>query len=117
MDRMLPALHPHYYYRLKSKPMTYAELIDEAGNYVSSYMRSHADPNLLYHDSKHTHNVVAAAIQIANHYQLGDEDFFIVVAAAWFHDLGYYTGKTTGHEQAGAELAGKYLAEKGVAER
>ncbi|MDB5231425.1 MAG: phosphohydrolase [Chitinophagaceae bacterium] len=94
----------------------YTELTDEAGNYVSSYTKAHADANLLYHNIRHTENVVAAAIQISNHYQLSDEDFFIVVTAAWFHDLGYYTGKTTGHEQAGADLAEKYLIKKGTAE-
>lgn len=94
--------------------MNYAELLDETGNYVSSYMKEHADNNLLYHDIQHTKDVVTAAIQIANHYQLNEVDFFTVITAAWFHDLGYFAGKTSGHEEAGASLAEKFLEEKGV---
>ena len=94
--------------------MNYAELLDETGNYVSSYMKEHADKNLLYHDIQHTKDVVTAAIQIANHYQLDEIDFFTVITAAWFHDLGYFTGKTSGHEEAGALLAETFLEEKGV---
>lgn len=94
--------------------MNYAELLDETGNYVSSYMKEHADKTLLYHDIQHTKDVVTAAIQIANHYQLDEVDFFTVIAAAWFHDLGYFAGKTSGHEEAGALLAEKFLEEKGV---
>ena len=94
--------------------MNYAELIDEAGNYVSLYMKEHKKANLLYHNIEHTKGVVSAAVQIANHYQLNDRDFFAVVVAAWFHDLGYYNGNAAGHEERGATLADVFLQGKGV---
>jgi HD superfamily phosphodiesterase len=59
--------------------------------------------------------VVNAAIEIANHYRLSDLDYFIVVTAAWFHDIGYYTDPAR-HEDKGAEEAALFLKRKGVEE-
>ncbi len=94
--------------------MTNAELIDEAGNYVTLYMKEHPNASLLYHDLQHTRDVVSAAIRIANHYHLGDTDFLCVVIAAWFHDIGYFAGKTSGHEAEGAEMAERFLQGKAL---
>ena len=58
--------------------------------------------------------VVDAARQIGQHYQLNDADFFTVVVAAWFHDLGYFTGEPAGHEERGAKMAQSYLEGTGV---
>jgi predicted metal-dependent HD superfamily phosphohydrolase len=58
---------------------------------------------------------VNAAIEIANHYRLSDLDYFIVVTAAWFHDIGYYTDPAR-HEEKGAEEAAVFLKRKGVDE-
>jgi predicted metal-dependent HD superfamily phosphohydrolase len=95
--------------------MNYYTLLDETKQYVISYFRSHANDKMVYHNQTHTEQVVTAAIEIANHYRLNDRDYFIVVAAAWFHDLGYYTDPTH-HEERGAEEAAFYLKRKGVEE-
>jgi predicted metal-dependent HD superfamily phosphohydrolase len=58
---------------------------------------------------------VNAAVEIANHYRLNDLDYFIVVTAAWFHDIGYYTDPAR-HEERGAEEATIFLKRKGVEE-
>jgi predicted metal-dependent HD superfamily phosphohydrolase len=57
---------------------------------------------------------VEAARQIGQHYQLNDADFFTVVVAAWFHDLGYLNGEPAGHEERGAKMAQSYLEGTGV---
>jgi len=92
--------------------MNYTEIIDEAASYVTQYMKEHKKDNLLYHNIEHTKSVVSAAMQIANHYQLDDKDFFSVVIAAWFHDLGYFNGEGAGHEERGAALAETFLQGK-----
>ena len=89
--------------------MNYTQIIDEAGRYVTQYMNSHTEKKPAYHNLDHTKSVVANAIQIANHYQLNDADFFTVVIAAWFHDIGYYTGTAQGHEERGAGMAAEFL--------
>ncbi|PWK78261.1 putative metal-dependent HD superfamily phosphohydrolase [Mucilaginibacter oryzae] len=93
--------------------MKFQPLLEQVKQYVISYFDLHHDPDLVYHNLRHTKDVVAAATQIANHYQLSDEDFFAVVSAAWFHDTGYFTDKTD-HEAKSAGLAGHFLKQHKV---
>ncbi|KLT67309.1 Pycsar system effector family protein [Pedobacter sp. BMA] len=89
--------------------MNYKQLQQDAENYVTDYFHTHNDPRLVYHNLEHTKEVVAAAQQIANHYQLNERDFFTVTVAAYFHDTGYFEDAIN-HEQKGAELARQFLA-------
>jgi predicted metal-dependent HD superfamily phosphohydrolase len=93
--------------------MNYKQLLDEVKEHVIKYFHAHNNPDLVYHNLNHTKNVVAAAMQIANHYQLGDEDYFIVIAGAWFHDMGYMVDASK-HEESSAQIAADYLKHKGV---
>jgi predicted metal-dependent HD superfamily phosphohydrolase len=88
--------------------MKFQQLLEEVKHYVISYFDVHHDPELIYHNLKHTKDVVAAATQVANHYQLSDEDFFIVISAAWFHDTGYFTDKHN-HEEKSVDIASHLL--------
>ncbi|OQP53631.1 Pycsar system effector family protein [Niastella populi] len=93
--------------------MNYYTLLDEVKQYVTTFFHTHANDKLVYHNLVHTENVVNAAIEIGNHYRLNDLDYFIVVTAAWFHDIGYYT-EPARHEEKGAEEAAVFLNRKGV---
>jgi len=88
--------------------MNYQQLLEKVKQQVLSYFKLRNNEDLLYHNRKHTEDVVAAATQIANHYQLNDRDFFIVVASAWFHDTGYMED-TANHEEKSARLAEDFL--------
>src|SRR5262249_36511620 len=57
-----------------------------------------------------------AATDIANHYQLSDQDYFTVLGAAWFHDIGYFIDPAH-HEEKGAQEAILFLKRKGVEEQ
>jgi predicted metal-dependent HD superfamily phosphohydrolase len=96
--------------------MSYQQILEQAQDYVLNYYKTHDTSTLIYHNLDHTQDVVAAAIKIANHYQLNDEDFFIVLAAVWFHDLGYMVDAAT-HEEKGAELATAFLQEHHVSKK
>jgi predicted metal-dependent HD superfamily phosphohydrolase len=89
--------------------------LDEIKQYVTSFFHTHANDKLIYHNLGHTENVVNAAIEIANHYRLSDLDYFVVVTAAWFHDIGYYTDPSR-HEEKGAEEAAAFLKRQGIDE-
>jgi len=93
--------------------MNYQLLLEQAQDYVLTFYKTHDTSTLLYHNRNHTEDVVAAAIKIANHYQLSDEDFFIVTAAVWFHDLGYMVD-ISAHEEKGAGLAVDFFTEQHV---
>ncbi len=84
--------------------MKFQQLLEEVKKYVVAYFDANQDPELIYHNLKHTKDVVAAATKIANHYQLSDEDFFVVVSSAWFHDTGYFTDKAD-HEAKSIDIA------------
>ena len=88
--------------------MNYHQLQQEVETYVVNYFNDHHNANLVYHNLTHTKGVVQAAVQIANHYQLKDDDFFVVYTSAWFHDTGYFI-ETLKHEEKGAEHAVTFL--------
>lgn len=96
--------------------MNYQELLHSVADYIKHFFRDHYDARLVYHNESHTKGVVKAASRIGNHYQLDDRSYFIVMTAAWFHDIGYLMGPGKEHEVKGAELAAEYLATQGVDE-
>ncbi|HKG05587.1 MAG TPA: Pycsar system effector family protein [Pedobacter sp.] len=93
--------------------MQYREILDQLRTHVSNLFQSHQDHRFIYHNLNHTEQVVENAVRIANHYQLSDQDFFIVVAASWFHDIGYFFDCSQ-HENKGISLAAEFLNEKNV---
>lgn len=95
--------------------MNFSELLQRVAQHQLDFFQSQADPHLVYHNLPHTQGVVKAASQIADHYQLDERDYFIVVTAAWFHDAGYYVDYTD-HESRGAELAAAFLQGQNVEE-
>lgn len=94
--------------------MDYNIILDQAQQYLRNFFSSHVDERIVYHDRTHTEQVVEAARTIAQHYQLNERDFFIVMVAAWFHDTGYFKGGALGHEERGAEMAVAFLTGTGV---
>ena len=93
--------------------MNYKHLQEEVEKHVLAYFSTHHDDKLVYHNLDHTRDVVKATVQIANHYQLSEKDFFVVYAGAWFHDTGYFEDPMN-HEKKSAELAGDFLKEHEV---
>ena len=94
--------------------MDYSSILEQAQHYTRSFFDTHVNDKLLYHNRKHTEQVVEAAVQIAQHYQLNDEEFFVVKVAASFHDIGYLTGSGPGHEERGANMAQAFLEDREV---
>lgn len=96
--------------------MNYQHLLEQAHDYAIAFYKTHDTSSLLYHNQTHTEDVVSAATKIANHYQLSDEDFFIVIAAVWFHDLGYMVD-INNHEDKGIELAKEFFHQHNVGQK
>jgi predicted metal-dependent HD superfamily phosphohydrolase len=86
----------------------YELILEDIKKFVVALFRNRQDDHLFYHNLQHTQSVVKAVIQIANHFQLNDSDRFTVVAAAWFHDCGYY-GDISNHEEKSALIAVDFL--------
>ena len=95
--------------------MNYRELLEQLRTHVTWLFQTNKDQRFLYHNYNHTEQVVENTVKLANHYQLSDQDFFIVLSAGWFHDIGYLFS-TTDHEAKGIALCTAFLEEKGVSQ-
>ncbi|SOD79876.1 Pycsar system effector family protein [Spirosoma fluviale] len=91
-----------------------AKLIPQIEAHVVTEFSDHSRPDLTYHTLAHTQGVVHAAEQLANHYKLDETQELVVLAAAWFHDIGYLSGPPEDHEERSASLASDFLTELGV---
>ncbi|MEP7109716.1 MAG: Pycsar system effector family protein [Ferruginibacter sp.] len=96
--------------------MNYHLLAEQVKQFSLSFFNAPENQYLPYHNLSHTEAVVEAVVQIGNHYQLDDHDFFIVLTAAWFHDMGYFSDDPANHEQKGAEQAASFLKDLAVDE-
>ena len=93
--------------------MDYELLIKQAEAFISKYMQKHANPKLLFHNLLFTQNTVSVATKIVNQYTLEEKDSFIVMAAAWFLNAGYY--KDIFHsEEASLKIAEEFFSKSGV---
>lgn len=96
--------------------MNYQELLQKTEEEVIQFYKVHSNDNLFYHNIEHVREVLERTKRIANHYQLDDRNFYLVCAAACFHDTGYLVTDHAVHEQKSAELAGSFLTSIGVDE-
>lgn len=95
---------------------THSHLLAAARAYVTDIFLHKVKPEFVFHSLEHTEDVVTACSQLANHYQLNEEDRFVLLLAAWFHDVGYVSGQAEGHEEMSAQMATHFLAGHQVAE-
>lgn len=85
-------------------------LVAAAETYVAEFYRTHVSDKYIFHDFKHTKEVVEAARQIASEYEISDRELEILLLAAWFHDIGYIEGPE-GHEERSCKYARAFLEE------
>lgn len=81
--------------------------------YVSAIFNEHINPVLVYHNLEHTRRVAKRTLKIANYYNLGTTERFILLAASWFHDTGHLFSGPQGHEQQSADIMESFLRERG----
>ncbi len=85
------------------------QAMEEIEKVVTEIFKYKVSSFFTFHSLEHTRQVVEAAREIGNYYMLKDDDQFILLAAAWFHDTGYSTGKSEHHEQESIRLAADFL--------
>lgn len=76
--------------------------------HVRQHYAEHFPPELYYHNITHTERVVRACEIICDHCEVDDQARLHILAAAWYHDAGYYLGAED-HEARGAALAESFL--------
>ncbi|RYY97850.1 MAG: HD domain-containing protein [Chitinophagaceae bacterium] len=93
---------------------TQIHILSRAQAYITDLFRQKVDPKFAFHNLGHTEQVVAAAQELAAHYNLSDEDLYVLLLAAWFHDTGFSSGKAEDHEKESIRLVTGFLQEEGV---
>ncbi|KAF5280100.1 hypothetical protein FQR65_LT15090 [Abscondita terminalis] len=88
-------------------------LVQKAGFFIENLFKDKLSPAFLYHNYKHTQEVVANAEILANADNLNEEEKEILLVACWFHDSGY-TEDIMLHEEKSCEIAAEFLKAEGV---
>jgi len=83
--------------------------------YVYDLMKDKLPGIYVYHNYKHTTEVVDAIKKIGNKSDLTEDDLEIVSIAGWFHDSGF-TQKYENHEDASIEIAKNFLKDNNYPE-
>ncbi len=85
-------------------------ITEEASDYVFELFKKKLPSIYVYHNYKHTEDVVDAIKKIGNKSGLNEEDLETVTLAGWFHDTGFIE-KSENHEDVSIELAKNFLKE------
>lgn len=83
---------------------------DQATDIISKISK-----NISYHNLEHTKRVVAACEEMAEYYQLQPDDKEALLIGAWFHDTGFSSGKSQGHEEVSKQLATDFMGQHNAA--
>jgi len=78
-------------------------------DHVINCFQQDAPGYLYYHNLSHTKSVVIHAEEIAQFYGLQNVDLFVLLAAAWFHDLGHLYDTPANHEYKSVDLMKGFL--------
>lgn len=90
------------------------KILADARHHVTDIFKQKVRPEFVFHSLDHTEAVAEACSQMADYYQLSDEDRFVLMFSAWFHDTGYSAGKVEGHEEISAQIATEFLKQYNV---
>jgi predicted metal-dependent HD superfamily phosphohydrolase len=85
------------------------QLLSAARNYVTDIFSHRVKPEFVFHNIEHTEDVVEACSYMADYYKMSDDDRFVLMLSAWFHDTGYSKGEAAGHEEESVKIASQFL--------
>lgn len=84
----------------------------QAEIYVKDLFNKLYNSKLVFHDLKHTENVVKRSEEIAVHYKLSNKEMLTLYVAAWFHDTGHlYTEGFHKHEEESVHIMKRFMHE------
>lgn len=90
------------------------DLVAATRDFVTDLFLNKVNKSFRYHNLEHTQAVVRASEEMADYYQLAPEDREPLILAAWFHDTGFSSGESRGHENVSIQHATNFLNEHNV---
>ncbi len=90
------------------------QVLAAARTYVTDLFKQKLDKGLVFHTLDHTEDVADACAMMADFNKLEQDDRFVLLLAAWFHDTGYIKGKAEGHEEVSVQLATDFFHSNNV---
>jgi predicted metal-dependent HD superfamily phosphohydrolase len=78
--------------------------------YVRGLFAEKYDPAAVFHNLRHTEIVVSRTKEIAAHYNLSSREILILIAAAWFHDVGHLFTTPSKHEEKSVEIMKEFMS-------
>lgn len=93
----------------------FTRILQEARNKMQYHFENEIPEGYHFHDFRHVINVVESCEEISKSYNLDEEEQFVLLAAAWFHDAGY-SGGSDNHEERSAAMADDFLKSHGISE-
>lgn len=94
--------------------MTTSDIVGKARKNAKQVLSSELPKDLVFHSRRHTEEVVAAGIELAEAYQLPTESIENITIALWFHDIGFVNGWND-HEERSISMATEFLQGEEVA--
>lgn len=92
------------------------QILAAARHEVTELLTQKVRPEFVFHSLDHTESVAEACSQMADYYNLNDEDRYVLMLSAWFHDTGYTSGRAEGHEEVSVQIATQFLTAHNVPE-
>lgn len=90
--------------------MDYHNIYKKVESFVTELYEKNQTDNLVFHNLEHTEKVVERAKEIAQQYQLSEQEQFILYSAAWFHDTGHLFVDPSKHEIRSVELMRDFVS-------
>jgi len=88
-------------------------LLHQVEGFVAEIFKSQLPEGMYFHNFEHTQLVVKGVEVISRKNGLSEDEQFVLIIAAFLHDIGY-SKIYTGHEQVSAEMAAGFLAAHGA---
>ena len=89
--------------------MSLPSIVPQIEDYVKDWYLKKVPQWRTFHNLHHTSEVVQKCTQLARHYALGNEEYFALHTAAWFHDTGFSRGDMS-HELFSTTIAEAFLS-------
>jgi predicted metal-dependent HD superfamily phosphohydrolase len=87
---------------------SFEQTLAAARHHVTEIFNGNQDLRFVFHNIEHTEDVAEACSLMSDYYKLEDEDRFVLMMAAWFHDTGYTAGQAEGHEEVSIQMLNEF---------